>query len=249
MHLVPVDLDAGGPDDVHQQRGVDTTGADGVDPDAPVPVVDRHALGEHDDATLRGVVGAAPFRALDPLDRGDVDDGATVRLEHVDGGVLVDQEGALQVDVHHPVPLGLLDQMDRAPSGHAGAVDDRVESAVGADHLGKGIPHGGLVPHVEHVVDPAGDVDGRHRRALRRQPVGGGRPDARGAPCDHGHRSVQSFHRRSPYLSSESSVSGAVTRLRSPEPTRGRSHGSRTARPAAARRSGRQAKRTSASSQ
>ena len=78
------------------------------------------------------------------------------------GGVLVDQERALQVDVDDPVPLGLLDQVDRPAARHAGAVHDRVQPPVPVDHVGEGVPHRRLVADVEDVVDAVGEVEGRH---------------------------------------------------------------------------------------
>src|SRR5664280_3491462 len=193
-----VELEAVGIGDLPQQRRVDPSRADAVDPDAPTAVVDRHRLGEHDDAALRGVVGTPALGALDPLDAGDVDDRTAAPLEHVDGGVLVHQEGALQVDVDHPVPLLRVQQVDGTPSGHTGAVDDRVESPVPGDDVGKGVAHGVLVAYVEDVVDTVGDVDGSHHRPLGGQPFDGGRTDARCSARHHRDVVVQSSHRSPP---------------------------------------------------
>ena len=184
-----------------------------VDPDAPVAVVDGHALGEHDHTALGGVVGAAALGPLDPLDRGDVDDGAPVRLEHVEQRVLVDQERALQVDVDHAVPLGLVDEVDRPTARDAGAVHDRVEPSVPGDDVGEGVAHRSLVPHVEDVVDALGAVDGRHGGALGRQALHAGRTDAGRRTRHHRDGSLESIHSGSP-LSSATGIGAAGPNLR-----------------------------------
>ena len=60
--------------------GVDDAGADGVDADAGRGVVERGALGEADDAELRGAVGGTAGEALDAGAGGGVDDGATAAV-------------------------------------------------------------------------------------------------------------------------------------------------------------------------
>ena len=115
------------------------------------------------------------------------------------GAVLVDEEGALQVDVDHPVPLVGVEQVDRTAAGHPGAVDHRRRGgrAVRPRRRRRRCDRR-LVPHVEHVVDALGDVDGGHRGPFGRQPLDAGGTDARCRPGHHGDGAVESSHRRPP---------------------------------------------------
>ena len=104
-------------EDRAEERRLDEARADRVDADAAPAVVDRHVAHQQHHAALRGVVGAAALEALEALDARDVDRCCRGRCSSIAGSTcLRDQEGALQVDVEHAVPLA---------GGRAGAPDRR----------------------------------------------------------------------------------------------------------------------------
>ena len=73
--------------------------------------------------------------------------------------VLVDEECALQVDVHHPVPLLLGDEVDRSAADDPGGVRRPRRGGRGRRRQRRNMASiAGLVPHVDQVVDLAGDI-------------------------------------------------------------------------------------------
>src|SRR5262249_58368802 len=113
--------------------GLDEAGKDGVDADAPICDVGRERDGEADETSLAGVVGGGDAGTADAGDLGaDVDDGASLGREHgLESGAGA-IEYAAQVDVDHPLPLGI-GQVPGVAAGtiDAGVVDEDVEAAVG----------------------------------------------------------------------------------------------------------------------
>ena len=114
-------------------RRVHRAGADAVDADVVLAVIDRHRLGEADHGGLRGRVGGEPARPQ-RRDRRDVDDRAALGgLDHGRDGVLGEQEHRLDVDLHHPaIFLGLLVD-DAAAAADADIVVEEVEPAPAVD--------------------------------------------------------------------------------------------------------------------
>ena len=114
-------------------RRVHRAGADAVDADVVLAVIDRHRLGEADHRGLRGRVGGEPARPQ-RRDRGDVDDRAALGgLDHRRDRVLGQQEHGLDVDLHDPaVFLGLL--VDHAAAAaDADIVVEEIEPAPAVD--------------------------------------------------------------------------------------------------------------------
>ena len=136
--------------DIVQHRCCDEAGTDGVGSDTAGAVVERDVLGEQHDAALGGVVAAAARRAFEALDAGKGDDRSALAvhpglLDHPGQRRLGHQEGAGEVDRDHPVPFGLVEQMDRTAAGNARGVNDTVESV---GHGGEDSGDCGFVGHV-----------------------------------------------------------------------------------------------------
>ncbi len=75
-------------------------------------------LGQSGESTFRGGIGRDPDAALEGEQRGDVDDLTPALVDHVAVGGLRQEEGSLQVDVDHRVPV-FLGEVERI-----GAADD-----------------------------------------------------------------------------------------------------------------------------
>src|SRR6185312_10230287 len=83
-----------------------------------------------------GYVGDAEM--ADRGDRGDVDDRAAALLLHHRNNVLHGEEGALEIDREHAIPLGFGDLDHAAHLGDADIVVEHVDAAIG---LQAGVNH------------------------------------------------------------------------------------------------------------
>ena len=133
---------------------VDRAGADRVDADVLLGVVERHRPGEGIDRALaRGVGGHARLRG-EGLDGGDVDDRAAAPLFHVRNGEARGQVHPLHVRVEDLVPGRLIRLDDRAVALNPGAIDENVDPAVCRDCLVDQLLHVGGASHVRrHAGD------------------------------------------------------------------------------------------------
>src|SRR6478735_3946858 len=131
---------------------------------------------------------------------GERDDAAELGLDHVRLDGLGHQERALEVDVHHEVPVGLAHLEEQVVAEHARVVDEDRRCAELGGHPRHGGLHLGTVRHIaadgEGLAPGGGDLLDRvlARRlveveygdgaALGRQAYGGGGADA---PCRSRH--------------------------------------------------------------
>ena len=189
--------------DPRRHGGLDEAGGDGVDGDAAGRQLPGGGLGEADDAGFARAVVALPGVADQADDGGDVDDAAGLLLEEAAGEGLGEQEGALEVDVQHRIPVGLAHAHQQAVPGDAGVVDQDVHLAGGGEDLLRGGCHAGGVGDVgpERPGPAAQCLDFRHRLGagfrLQIHPgdvgAGGGQlqgdglADAAPGPGHHGH--------------------------------------------------------------
>ena len=92
--------------------------------------LDARLTGQHPHAALGQAIGRVPGHGPVFVHRADVDDAAAAALgDHLLGGELGPEEGALQVDVHDPFVLRLGGVEHRGPGLDAGVVDHDVEPA------------------------------------------------------------------------------------------------------------------------
>ena len=113
---------------LHQRRE-HVAGADGVGGDAVLGRLQRHRLGQADEAVLGGDVGRLEGRCDQAMRGGDVDDAppfAALHLGH-HGADGVERRG--QVDGDDRVPLGDRESLDRLHVLDAGVVDEDVDLA------------------------------------------------------------------------------------------------------------------------
>ncbi len=108
-------------------------------------------------------------------------------------GVLADEEGPLQVDSEHPVPLAGVELIDRASPGDAGGVEHGVEPAVAGNHAFDGGRHRVLVADVDLEVGPF-QVQAEHGRPLRLEAFRARLAEPRRRPGDERHFSGQPVH-------------------------------------------------------
>src|SRR3954447_22086406 len=101
-HEVPVELGVLG-DHLGDERGVDKAGADGVDADTPVGVVERGAFGQADLGVLGSDIAGVAGHAGQASTRGDVHDRAEALLGHDLQLVLHREEHAAHVGGEHQV--------------------------------------------------------------------------------------------------------------------------------------------------
>src|SRR6185503_6977942 len=105
-------------------------GADAVDADAVLHVVDGHRAGEADDGVLGGGVGAPVEDAAQAGGGGGVDDDALLAGEEdLREGFLGQEEGAFHVDAEDVVELLLGGGDGGAGDADAGVVAEDVEAA------------------------------------------------------------------------------------------------------------------------
>ena len=168
-------------------RRVHRPGADAVDADVVLAVIDRHRLGEPDHRRLGRRVGREAARPQ-RRDRGDVDDRAALGgLDHRRDRVLGEQEHRLDVDLHDAaVFLGLL--VDHAAAAAdadivveevepAPAIDRGVDQPLAVGFLGgvAGLGDGGAalgLDHLDGALRPASCRGRRPRPWCRRAPAG-----------------------------------------------------------------------------
>src|SRR6266571_2711107 len=172
-------------------RGHDSGRADAVASDVLFRVVDRHRLGEHDDARLGRLVGMSlkAEDGLEPTDRGDIQDRAASLLQHLGNRCANESERALHEHVKGLIPnvIGGLVEPRRVEQV-ARVVDQDVEASEGPDGGRHRFPHVWFVGHaalerqglsafplnvsddaLQLVLPPAGDRDLRafSRKDLR----------------------------------------------------------------------------------
>ena len=114
----------------------DVAGRDRVDGDALLRDLERERLGEAVHAGLGGRVVGLPERALRAVHRRDVDDAAPVALDHAVGDLLGHVEQAVEVGAHDRVPVDLVHLLEGHVARDAGVVDQHVDRADLALHLG-----------------------------------------------------------------------------------------------------------------
>src|SRR5262249_26634468 len=114
---------------VRNDLRVHEAGRDRVDGDAPGRHLERERLGGGDQASVGGGVVGLPRVSRDAGNRDDVDDPSPVLVEHPAHDGLGHPEGALQIDVHHGVPVFFLEERKERVLDDAGVVDEDVGSA------------------------------------------------------------------------------------------------------------------------
>jgi len=139
------------------ERRVEQGWRDRVDPDAAVDPLEGQAPGELRDPALRLEVRRRVGIGDRGADRGYVHDRAALPLEHAPTHGLRDQETALQVHGHHPIPRLLGKRLGGMPGGGARALDQNVDPAKPL-HDGGHQRVDGLAP---------GHVDGQRHGRLR----------------------------------------------------------------------------------
>ena len=205
--LVPVGLRiaAGGlhiGQELVPDAGVDDAGTDAVDIDVVRSGILGDGLGHAGDGELGGGVGDVGGIALLAGHGGHVDDLAGLVGQHRPQHRLIDQEGALGVDIHHEVidllrhlqevhlgagPGDMVQDIDAAEGCHGGfyhglhlglvgdvALAEGRLDAVGRGDVSGGLGRGGLVHIRHHHIGP---------RLCQQQ--GGGAAHAAGAAGDH----------------------------------------------------------------
>src|SRR5690606_32482207 len=85
--------------------GGDIAGGDGVDVDAPMGPFAGEQAGDAGQPAFGGRVGRHANAALEGQHRGDVDDLAGAIGQHAPRGCLREEEGCLEIEVHHRVPI------------------------------------------------------------------------------------------------------------------------------------------------
>ena len=120
--------------DVHAVRdiGGDHLGAarlraDRIHPDAELAELERRDSGHPPHRPLAGGVGDQAVLRREPVDGGDVDDGAGTRLLHRPDHRLDPQEGPDLVDANHALELGELGVRDGGEKKNPGVVHQNVE--------------------------------------------------------------------------------------------------------------------------
>ncbi len=108
--------------------GLDIARRYGIDIDVPGRPFAGKEPGQADDTMFRGGVGGDADAALEGQDRCDIDDAALALLsQHVAAKDLREKEQALQIEIHHLVPIGFR-EIDRIlAADDAGIVDKPVE--------------------------------------------------------------------------------------------------------------------------
>ena len=115
--------------DLVVQLGGDPAGRDAVDPDAVLGQLDRHRLGQEDDAGLRGVEAGPPLAKV-AIGRGHVDDRPAGALGHHPPRRQLSQgEAGRQVDRQGPLPGHQRLLQEGLGHGDPGVVDQDVEPA------------------------------------------------------------------------------------------------------------------------
>ena len=122
--------------DRRHHLGADVAGRDGVDGDALLRDLERERLGEAVHARLRRRVVGLAERALRAVHRRDVDDAAPVALDHAVDDLLAHVEQAVEVGPHDRVPVDLVHLLEGHVARDAGVVDQDVDRADLALHLG-----------------------------------------------------------------------------------------------------------------
>ena len=170
--------------DVLDQRGADHARGDRVDPDAQRGQVDRHRLGQHDQAALGRVVVRQPGLGDQPVGGRGVHDGRRSLGGQLRDQRLGAQERAGQVDLDDPLPVLVLDLAEAALVPDTGVVDQDVRAAQRRRPLGERRDLG-RVPHVaQHRGDHPLPGELRRRPLQFLRPVGDrhdGPPPARNA--------------------------------------------------------------------
>ena len=120
---------------LHERRQ-HVAGADRIAGDAVLGSLERHRLGEAEDAVLGRDVGRLERRGDQPVRRGDVDDAAPLARLHAghDGAGRMECRG--QIDGDDRVPFGRRERLDRLDVLDAGIVDEHVDLAEGAVGVG-----------------------------------------------------------------------------------------------------------------
>ena len=115
-----------------------------------------HGAGELVHATLAGVVAGDAGDGHHAVHRAHVHDGATLpALHHFARHGLAHQEGALQVDGQHRVPVGFAHVQEIGRLEDAGVVHQRVQAAEGGHAGGGGGLHLRRIGHVAGLEDTA----------------------------------------------------------------------------------------------
>ena len=114
-----------------QVFNADYARAQAIDLDAVLDVFRREAFSHVNDAGFGYAVNGLRFRPDDvPADRADQNDFARPVLDHGAGGGLGTEKGALQVNVHEPIPFMRLNFLGRFNGQcHTGVIDANIEAA------------------------------------------------------------------------------------------------------------------------
>ncbi len=185
------------------QGCVHDAGAHGVDGDPVRGEGKGRRRGEADDARLGGgVVGLVGTRA-EAGDGRHIDDAAIPLGHHHPPGGLEAEEGGLEIEVKHTIPLRLGYVHQRRDGHVAGVVDQNIQAAHFLDQALDSYPNGGHVQEIDHQrhgASPAGfdfvrnsagglvvDVQDGDVEPFACQAQGDAAPDALPCPRDQRH--------------------------------------------------------------
>src|SRR3989304_4045236 len=93
--------------------GGERAGGQRVDGDGPGGEVEGHGAGERDQAALGGGVDAAVLAGDEAEDGADVDDSAPAAILHLGRESAGQHHRGRQVQLDDPIPIGVLDAVDR----------------------------------------------------------------------------------------------------------------------------------------
>ena len=109
--------------------GLNETRSNGVAADVAASQFVGNGFGEANDAGLAGGIARLPGVTPDPDDRTHIDDGSSAGLHHGADDLLGEVEYALQVDVHHFVPLFRCHTQEQVVLGDTGVVHTYIDGS------------------------------------------------------------------------------------------------------------------------
>nr|AJI44190.1 hypothetical protein [Saccharothrix algeriensis] len=185
-------------------RAVEQAAGRGVDPDAGGGELHGQVAGQRLDRRLRGAHGGVVADHQGAADRGQVDDRASPAPRHQRRRPPGAPQAAAQVGVHGPLPVRLVQPVQRQQRARGRVVHQHVDRAAPAFHLvEQGVDllghrdRGAHRPHRRAAAGQLGDDPGRlgrgvevvehHLRAAPRERLGDRPPHTARAPGHHDH--------------------------------------------------------------
>lgn len=194
----------------HQRRrqlGFEVSRRDAVDRDAMRRQLHGHRTREHLQRAFAGGVGRGAVAAELAHHRAGVDDAALAARHHAARHRTAEVERAVDVGVHHCVPIGVGHLGQRLAPRHAGVVDQHMDRPdLGLDRLHRGVDSrriGDVEGAVMHLQALAGQHRGgflqtpgvarieHHRGASLPEAARNGQPDAGGRTGHESHTAVE----------------------------------------------------------